>query len=283
MSTLPSDAPVRRPRWPWVVLGLGLLWTVLIRVPLIVNAPDHLDSDLAVDGLTLLRCRTGTLAVALSRHAATWAFCPCWSLTRRLLIWGARPDHAREWRHDHLVTGDRLDVLAGGQGVWARCGRLGDLAAGILIAGDDLVVGTDHRRPPADPGMAHGGVRGPLCLPHSRSAGRRRRRSGSGAAWGSISTRCSCSLWRAWCRRRFSRGFRQGGRKPASVWRPCLRSPCWPVSFRGRLAGAVDPYDAYPSQFAATLETGAIGEHARLLFLNCLPRLLAGTEFNLER
>ena len=36
------------------MLGLGLVWTVLIRVPLIVNAEDHLDSDLAVDGLTLL-------------------------------------------------------------------------------------------------------------------------------------------------------------------------------------------------------------------------------------
>ena len=37
-----------------MVLGLGLVWTVLIRVPLIVNAEDHLDSDLAVDGLTLI-------------------------------------------------------------------------------------------------------------------------------------------------------------------------------------------------------------------------------------
>ena len=37
-----------------MVLGLGLVWTVLLRVPLIVNAEDHLDSDLAVDGLTLI-------------------------------------------------------------------------------------------------------------------------------------------------------------------------------------------------------------------------------------
>ena len=37
-----------------MVLGLGLVWTVLIRVPLILNAEDHLDSDLAVDGLTLI-------------------------------------------------------------------------------------------------------------------------------------------------------------------------------------------------------------------------------------
>src|ERR1700677_3552071 len=54
MSTLPADAPVRRPRWPWVVLVLGLFWTALVRVPLVLNARDHLDSDLSVDGLTLL-------------------------------------------------------------------------------------------------------------------------------------------------------------------------------------------------------------------------------------
>ncbi len=41
------------------MLGLGLIWTVLIRIPLILNAEDHLDSDLAVDGLTLLDAVNG--------------------------------------------------------------------------------------------------------------------------------------------------------------------------------------------------------------------------------
>ena len=40
----------------------------------------------------------------------------------------------------------------------------------------------------------------------------------------------------------------------------------------------VDPYDAYPSQFAATFDAAAIDEHGRLLALRCLPRLIAGTE-----
>ncbi len=51
-SLLPTQL-FNPPRWPWVILGLGLVWTVLIRVPLLLNAEDHLDSDLAVDGLTL--------------------------------------------------------------------------------------------------------------------------------------------------------------------------------------------------------------------------------------
>ena len=59
MSTQSLDAPARRLRWPWAVLGLGLVWTILIRVPLVLNAHDHLDSDLAVDGLTLLDALNG--------------------------------------------------------------------------------------------------------------------------------------------------------------------------------------------------------------------------------
>ncbi len=42
----------------------------------------------------------------------------------------------------------------------------------------------------------------------------------------------------------------------------------------------VDPYDAYPSQFVATFDGPAIREHARLLALQCLPRLIAGTELS---
>ena len=42
----------------------------------------------------------------------------------------------------------------------------------------------------------------------------------------------------------------------------------------------VDPYDAYPSQFIATFEEPAVREHGRLLALQCLPRLIAGTELD---
>ena len=42
----------------------------------------------------------------------------------------------------------------------------------------------------------------------------------------------------------------------------------------GRL---VDPYDAYPWQFKATTDPAVISDHAALLGLECLPRLIAGT------
>src|SRR5262249_57330369 len=48
-----SSLRVRGPLWPWVALGLALGWSALVRVPLVLNAGAHLDSDLAVDGITL--------------------------------------------------------------------------------------------------------------------------------------------------------------------------------------------------------------------------------------
>jgi hypothetical protein len=38
----------------------------------------------------------------------------------------------------------------------------------------------------------------------------------------------------------------------------------------------IDPYDAYPAQFAATFEPAAVEGHAELLVQECLPRLIAG-------
>jgi hypothetical protein len=90
MSTQPLDAPARRLRWPWVVLGLGLAWTVLIRVPLVLNAHDHLDSDLAVDGLTLRDALDGHWRW---HYPATpsMGITPVLSSYLQALVWGANP------------------------------------------------------------------------------------------------------------------------------------------------------------------------------------------------
>ena len=57
----PDSDPKRRPprAWPGVALGLALAWVVVARVPLVVNARAHLDSDLAVDGLVLIEATRG--------------------------------------------------------------------------------------------------------------------------------------------------------------------------------------------------------------------------------
>ena len=48
-----GDVPPTFRRGLWLVLAAALVWVVVVRIPLILNAEAHLDSDLAVDGLTL--------------------------------------------------------------------------------------------------------------------------------------------------------------------------------------------------------------------------------------
>ncbi len=58
-TDVPSRPPTARPVWPWLPLAAALVVIVLIRVPLVLNAAHHLDSDLAVDGLTLVDAVNG--------------------------------------------------------------------------------------------------------------------------------------------------------------------------------------------------------------------------------
>lgn len=46
-------------RAPWLALVLALAWVILLRIPIVWNAHAHLDSDLAVDGLTLVELTRG--------------------------------------------------------------------------------------------------------------------------------------------------------------------------------------------------------------------------------
>src|SRR5947209_4369778 len=60
---MPETTPTREtspsPRWPWLCLIAAMAWVAIVRVPLVLNAEVHLDSDLAVDGLTLLDAMRG--------------------------------------------------------------------------------------------------------------------------------------------------------------------------------------------------------------------------------
>ena len=163
------------------------------------------------------RRRPRPVAMALSRHA------PHGHPALALLV-SAGPrlrresDHAGQRRDGHLAPHRRLDVLAGVEGVRPIGGGLGDRAAGLLVDRDDLALGPDHRRAPAHPGLAHAGVRGSPCLPDPGRMVARCDSSAPGAAWGSISTRCSRSRWSGSRRRRRSPGSGARDRGPGSCW-----------------------------------------------------------------
>ena len=230
------------------------MWTVLIRVPLVLNAHDHLDSDLAVDGLTLLD--------AVHGHWR-WHYpgTPYMGILPMLTSLPAGPglggqsDHAGErWHVIWLLVVVSTFWLAC-QGVWARGRRLGDPAAGVLVAGDDLAVGTNHGGTPADARLAHRGVRWAFIVCLTRGGWPRAAALGALVRPGSLSRRDVPVHARGHGAGRVSRlALDRTCREPGSAWRPCFWSRCWSVSLPREIGRRVDPYDAYPSQFEATLE-----------------------------
>jgi hypothetical protein len=278
MSSSISDAAVRRPRWPWVVLASGLLWTVLIRVPLVMNAHDHLDSDLAVDGLTL---RDAVHGHWRWHYPGTpyMGVLPLLTSYPQALVWGANPTTLVSggtviWL---LVIGTTFWLAARAYGLdvagWAILplvfSSLGTIWLSGRITGGHLLTLVWHTA--AFAGLYE-------CL----TRGGRARAAALGVWCGlglyldamflfTFAGMVAAALF-AW----LATGKLRAGIGLTAVFALGMLAGLVPREI-GR---AVDPYDAYPSQFEATLDPRAIAEHARLLFLQCLPRLVAGVEFN---
>ena len=282
MSTQPVDATARPLRWPWVALALGLIWTVLIRLPLVLNAADHLDSDLAVDGLTLLDAvhghwrwhypgtpYIGILPMLTSYpQALVCGVDPITLVSGGTIIW-------------LLVVGSTFWLAARAYGLevagWAMLplvfSSLGTIWLSGRITGGHLLTLVWHT-------VAFAGFY--LCL----TRGRWPRAAALGLWCGlglyldamflfTLAGLVPAALF-AW----LSTGRSKAGIGLAAVFAVAMLVGLLPRELGRR----VDPYDAYPSQFEMTLEPGAIWEHARLLTLDCLPRLIAGTELHhLER
>lgn len=274
MTTPPSAQP-RHPWWPWLVLALGLAWTVLIRIPLVLNAEDHLDSDLAVDGLTLLDAVNGRWRwhypgtphmgilpmLASFPQALAWGANPITLVSGGTVLWGLV-----------VVSAFWLAWRAYGPSVacWAIVplvfSSLGTIWLSGRITGGHLLTLTWHA-------LAFVGLQ--ICL----------KRGG----WR------SAAMLGAWCGLGLYIDamvlFTIAGLGAAAL----LARP--PISRSRILLGAaflggialgvlpreigrrVDSYDAYPSQFAPTFESSAIARHAEILVRECLPRLIAGVRW----
>jgi hypothetical protein len=278
MSTPPPDAPARRLRWPWVLLGLGMAWTVLIRVPLVLNARDHLDSDLAVDGLTLLDAVHGHWRW---HYPGTpyMGILPMLCSYPQALVWGANPIA--------LVSGGTIIWLlvvvstfwltarvyglnvAGWATVPLVFSSLGTIWLSGRITGGHLLTLVWHT------GALIGFYQ---CL--SRGGWLRAALFGIWCGLGVyLDAMFLCTLagiapaallnW-------LSTGRSRSGIRLAAVFGVAMLFGLAPREIGRR----VDPYDAYPAQFSLTLARTAIIEHTRLLALHCLPRLVVGTELD---
>jgi len=282
MTKPSSDAMARPPRWPWVVLGLGLAWTALIRVPLVLNAEDHLDSDLAVDGLTLLDAIHGTWRWHYpgTPHIG---ILPMFFSYPQALVWGASAVT--------LVSGGTVIwlslVAATFWLAWKAYGRTvagwailplvfsapGTIWLSGRITGGHLLTLVWHT-------LALVGLH--ACL----TRGGRLRAAGLGLWCGlglyldtmflfTIAALVAAALFA-----RFAHGRSRSEVITAGIVVAAMIAGLLPREI-GRRA---DSFDAYPSQFELTLDRPAVLEHGRLLALHCLPRLIAGIElYDLEQ
>jgi hypothetical protein len=276
MTTEPVDASKRCLRWPWVMLSLGLVWTVLIRVPLILNAEDHLDSDLAVDGLTLRDACNGHWRWHYPGTPYI-GILPMLMSYPQALIWGT----------------NAITLVSGGTVIWvlvvASTFWLARRVYGLEVAGLAVVplvvssLGTIWLS-----GRITGGHLLTLVWHTVAFVGLYDCLNRGGWARAAIlGLWCGLGVYLdamfaftlaglipaasfAWFRDRRARA----GIRVAAAFFVAFLAGLAPREI-GRL---VDPYDAYPSQFASTVERGPVIEHIRLLVFHCLPRLVAGNE-----
>ena len=299
MSSNPDPSPpatASSRSWIWVWLLIALAWIGAVRVPLVLNAWTHLDSDLAVDGLALIDALNGhwrwhypatpfigSPPVLLSYvQARVWGPTPpalvsggvvayglvvaaTFLLNRRafgpsVAAWGLVPlafaSTGTIWLSGRVTGGHLLAVAwhAGAfallwdalvKGGWWRAGMLG------LWCGFGLYVDSMFAVTWVGLGVA---VCASACLAPGLSPGRRGEEAGktspSSSKSGRIVRVLACLL---------AFGLASG------------------VGVAPRVIGArVDPHDAYVGQFRPVTRGEVVVGNAKILVLDCLPRLIAG-------
>jgi hypothetical protein len=259
-------------------LVAALIWSAAIRAPLIVNADIHLDSDLAVDGITLDEAvrghwrwhypgtpYMGTGAVLLSWVSAKLrgvspatlvsggtvayllliggVFATAWKgFGPKVAAWSLAPlafaSTGTIWLTGRITGGH---MLAAAWSAWAWWGLLLFASKPIPAAGFalGLFCGLGVYQDSLFLMTLLGLVpAGIVAAIASRGEGRRAPRA------------VACGLV-------FVAGFALGyAPRPVGRW--------------------IEPHDAYNEQFAWTLDSRIVADHARILFLDCLPRLVAG-------
>jgi len=275
LSPAGAVVEVRRRSWPAAVLALACSWAVLVRIPLVLNAPGHLDSDLAVDGLTLREAARGewrwhypgtpfigTPPVLLSMPAAlVWGVNPATLVVGGVVLYLGLM--AAVWLLGRQAFGPGVAAwsmvplaFCSDGAVWLS-GRVtgGHLAAAAWHAGAFALLASMPGRPGAWKPAAALGL---WC--------------GFGLYLDSMVALTVIGLVAAGVCGWLSAGLPRRGLAAGAVFVLVMLLGALP-----RPVGAwVDPHDAYRGQFALTSNPDQAVAHARLLACDCLPRLLAG-------
>lgn len=251
-----------------------MLWVALVRVPMVQYAPAHLDSDLAVDGLTLIDAVNGhwrwhfpgTPHMGVAPLLLAWPQAKVWGATPRTLVSGSVLAYEAVVLATFLLALRAFGPGAAARGLvplaFASTGTLwlsGRLTGGHLLTAAWLAAafGLLHS------GLSRGGIVSALAS----------------GLW------CGLGLY-----------LDQMFLIPIIIIF-LITTITWPVSGSQRkrvvislvfllggvigglpreLGRTIDPHDAYQEQFDPLLNREVLKDHARLFAYECLPRLIAG-------
>ncbi len=264
---------------PWVAPMFALAWVAVARIPLVVAAPAHLDSDLAVDGLTLLGATRGHWAWHYPGTPYIGGL-PVLLSYVQAMIWGVSPTT--------LVSGG---VVAYGAVVMATF-LMTSRAFGPVTASWSLIPMAF-----ASTGLIwlSGRITGGHLLATAWHAGAFAMladclKVGGPKRWGTLGLWSGLGLWLDSMFAASCFGLAVGASVAAPArfrGRPGSSGRTWAcalalgvgigVGIIPRFVGkAVDPHDAYAEQFDPVTRGDVLAEHARILARDCLPRLVAG-------
>lgn len=276
LAPLPVDRSGRG--WPWLLVIAALAWAAVIRLPMMRNARSHLDSDLAVDGLAL---------ISLLQGEWRWHLPGTPSMGIGFLLPSVSATWMRGVSPSTLVSGGVLSALLilvlTFALAWRAFGRSPALFALIpltfassgsvwlsgRISGGHLLTAAWHA----------GGF---LIMAQALSTTTPRLQvllwsglgiwSGLGLALDPLHVFSLCGLGVSLVIARLTGA---GGGKLSGIVGGLLIG-----LLLGLLPAALgrrsDPHDAYPGQLALTVDSSALTNHARLLVMECLPRLVTG-------
>ena len=266
--------PTRQPAWPWALLLMAMAWVALSRIPLILNAEAHLDSDLAVEGLTLAEATGGHWRWHYPT-ATYMGIIPLGLSWPQAMIWGANPIT--------LVSGGTIayELVVLATFLLARRAFGPRVAAWGLVPLAFSSTGTLWLS-----GRVYGGHllavawhAGAFALWHgsyTRGGVRRAALLGFWCGLGIYLDKMLTISVAALVPTAIGAWWAAGRSIPAVRCVPAFVLAAV-IGYGPHAIGArLDPFDNYNEQFAPIRDPEVLAGHTRLLVLECVPRLIAG-------